>query len=243
METKYYIGCSGFSYSAWRHHFYPAEVKPKDWLHYYNTIFNTVELNGTFYKQPKLADLQKYHTVTDSDFRFSVKMSRFITHIKRLKDCQDSIANFHALIEEGLQDKLACMLYQMPPSFHYNEENMERVITAIPSSPYNVIEFRNAAWWNEEVYTLLKQHGITMCNVDFPGMPVPMACTSNLFYMRMHGNPVLFKSEYSIDDLAVLAENIPEHAKSNFIYFNNTYFDAGFTNAAQLKQLLGIGWD
>lgn len=239
MEAKYYIGCSGFSYSAWRKHFYPSEVKPKDWLHYYNTIFNTVELNGTFYKQPKLADLQKYYAATDSNFRFSVKMSKYISHIKRLKDCNEEIARFHALIEEGLYDKLACMLYQMPPSFHYNEDNIERVLN-IPSSPCNVIEFRHASWWNEDVYATLRQHGITMCNVDFPGMPVPMADTSNNFYMRMHGNPELFKSEYSIADLAVLAEAIPEHTKSNFIYFNNTYFDAGYTNAAQLKQLLGL---
>lgn len=239
MDAQYYIGCSGFSYSAWRRHFYPSDVKPKEWLHYYNTIFNTVELNGTFYKQPKVADLQKYYAATDSGFRFSVKMSKYISHIKRLKDCAQEIADFHALMEEGLHDKLACMLYQMPPSFHYNEENIERVLN-IPSSPNNVIEFRHASWWNEEVYTILRKHNIAMCNVDFPNMPVPMADTSSNFYMRMHGNPELFKSEYSIDDLIALAEAIPAHTGNNYIYFNNTCFDAGYTNAAQLKQLLGI---
>ncbi|MBS1611482.1 MAG: DUF72 domain-containing protein [Bacteroidetes bacterium] len=239
MNTKYYIGCSGFYYSAWRGHFYPSDVKPKDWLHYYNSILNTVELNGTFYRQPKLADLKKYYAATDSSFRFSVKMSKYVSHIKRLKDCAQQIRDFHVLIEEGLHDKLACILYQMPPSFHHNDDNIERVMN-IPSSPNNVIEFRHASWWNEEVYALLRKHNITMCNVDLPDMPVPIADTSINFYMRMHGNPILFKSEYDMNDLIALAKAIPAHTSNNYIYFNNTYFDAGYTNAAQLKQLLGI---
>lgn len=239
MDAQYYIGCSGFYYSAWRKHFYPSDIKPKEWLHYYNTIFNTVELNSTFYKLPKLADLQKYYAATDGAFCFSVKMSKYVSHIKRLKDCAQEISDFHALIEEGLHDKLACVLYQMPPSFHYNEENIERILN-IPSSPSNVIEFRHASWWNEDIYATLRKHNITMCNVDFPHMPVPMADTSNNFYMRMHGNPILFKSEYSMDDLIALAEAIPAHTVNNYIYFNNTYFDAGYTNAAQLKQVLDI---
>lgn len=184
-----------------------------------------------------MAALQKYAAATNDDFKFSVKMSRYVTHIKRLKDCMQEIRDFHNLIEEGLEKKLSCILYQMPPSFTYNEENLERVLTAIPSSASNVIEFRNAGWWNDDVYSALKSHKITMCNVDFPGLEVPLISTSGNFYLRMHGNPVLFKSAYEEEELKLLYAQFPEGCGTYHIYFNNTYFDAGYTNALQLKKL------
>ncbi len=233
-----YIGCSGYYYSYWRNKFYPQGLKPAQWLSHYSTIFNTVELNGTFYRKPTLAALQKYAAATGDDFKFSVKMSRFVTHIKRLKDCQQGIDEFHSLIEEGLGNKLSCVLYQMPPSFQYNDENIDRVLEAIACSPNNVIEFRHVSWWNEDVYKALKKHKITMCNVDFPGLETPIVDTSPNFYLRMHGTPVLFKSSYDLDALQQFTEQLPAKGKTSHIYFNNTYYEAGYTNAMQLKQIV-----
>ena len=143
MPKKYHIGCSGYYYPYWKNKFYPEGLQPKNWLEYYSSVFNTVELNGTFYRMPKLSDLKKYARVTPGNFKFSVKMSRYITHIIKLKESKQPIADFQKLVVEGLENKLNCFLFQLPPSFHYNEENLERIITNIPHKPENVVELRH----------------------------------------------------------------------------------------------------
>ncbi len=235
-ESEFHIGCSGYYYPSWKGKFYPKDLKPKEWLTYYSTVFNTVELNGTFYKLPKAADLKKYHDATDNDFTFSAKMSRYVTHIKRLKDCKDEIVRFHDLLEEGLQKKLASILYQMPPSFSYNEENLNAILENIPRGN-NVVELRNQSWWNDEVFRAFTKAKITFCNIDFPGLISPIAATTPLFYMRFHGNPELFKSQYTLAELKKVYKQIPDHCTKANIYFNNTYYDAGYTNAAQMQEL------
>src|SRR5690348_4857711 len=99
------VGCSGFYYPSWRHKFYPQGLAQKDWLRYYSSIFNTVELNGTFYRMPKPSDLRKYFQITPKDFTFSVKMSRYVTHVKRLT-IRESITDFQDLVIGNLQNKL-----------------------------------------------------------------------------------------------------------------------------------------
>lgn len=240
MNTKFYIGCSGYYYPAWKNKFYPKGLQPKNWLEHYSSIFNTVELNGTFYRVPKLSDLQKYARITADDFTFSVKMSRYITHTLKLKNSKPHIEEFQSLIREGLGDKLSFFLFQLPPSFHYSEENMEAVISNIPNDPHNVIEFRHASWWNEEVKKACKAANITFCNVDFPGMRSPFMLTTSMFYLRLHGNPELFKSSYSKTKLSNFYKKMPKNSKSYAIYFNNTYYEAGYTNALQLIEMTRV---
>ena len=103
----YNIGCSGYYYPNWRNKFYPQGLPPKNWLEYYSSVFNTIELNGTFYRTPKLTDLKKYADVTKDDFTFSVKMSKYITHIVKMKDCTENINEFQDLILNGLEGKLS----------------------------------------------------------------------------------------------------------------------------------------
>ena len=237
MKTNQYIGCSGYYYPAWKKKFYPEGLQPKGWLESYSRIFNTVELNGTFYRTPKPADLKKYYDVTPPDFRFSVKMSKQITHIRKLKETQELIEEFQALIRDGLQEKCMHFLFQLPPSFHYTDENLSLVLEVVPHHPENVIEFRHVSWWNEIVRKKLSEAGITFCNVDFPGMETFFIHTTRSFYLRLHGNPVLFKSAYEIQDLKRFYEDIPEECQDRCIYFNNTYYEAGFTNALQLQKV------
>jgi uncharacterized protein YecE (DUF72 family) len=238
MKEKYHIGCSGYYYPSWKNKFYPEGMQPKNWLAYYSTVFNTVELNGTFYKTPKLSDLQKYAEVTSGDFTFSVKMSRFVTHIQRLKNSKDSVSEFQALIKEGLRKKLAYFLFQMPPSFHYTEENMALVIAAVPNQSNNVIEFRHISWWNEEVKNKLSEAKITFCNVDFPGISAYFMHTTDQFYLRLHGSPELFKSFYSLTELKKFYKMFPAANRSYTVYFNNTFYDAGYTNAMQFQNII-----
>ncbi len=238
MRMKHNIGCSGYYYSFWRKKFYPEGLSPKHWLHYYSTVFNTVELNATFYRTPKLKDLKRYAEVTTKDFTFSVKASRFITHVQKLKDCKKVISEFQDLLEEGLGKKLSYFLFQMPPSFHYNEENMARVLDSIPHKPHHVVEFRHISWWNDDVQKELKKAKITFCNVDYPGLESWFIHSTPFFYLRLHGSPELFKSTYSEKELKRFCKAFPPGAKKLNVYFNNTYYEAGYTNALQLKKLL-----
>lgn len=233
---EYRIGCSGYYYPQWKNKLYPKGLAPKNWLAYYSTIFNTVELNGTFYRTPKLSDLQKYRTVTSADFTFSVKMSRYITHIQRLKEKQP-IIDFQDLIAAGLEDKLQHFLFQLPPSFHYSEENLEKIISNIPHHPRNVVELRHTSWWNDRVLADFKKAKLTFCNVDYPGLETEIKPTTPDFYLRLHGNPELFKSSYVKKRLDHFYALIPK-AKTCSIYFNNTITEAGFQNALQLMEII-----
>lgn len=237
MDDQMRIGCSGYYYPYWKNRFYPQGLKPKDWLEYYSTVFNTVELNGTFYRTPKLSDLARYQANTGEDFVFSVKMNKYVTHVLRLEQCRQQVADFIGLMEEGLGSKLACILFQLPPTFHFTEENATRIFQHIPHESRCVVEFRHASWWNRAVQEAFTRSGITFCNVDFPGLDVPMIHTTDVFYLRLHGNPELFKSSYSQERLQQVASEVKSHKKS-FVYFNNTFYTAGYSNAQELMTLL-----
>lgn len=237
MDSKLYIGCSGYYYPYWKNRFYPQGLQPKNWLAYYSSIFNTVELNGTFYRTPKPADLEKYASVTGDEFRFSVKMSRYFSHTLKLNQCADKVVEFQDMILDSLKHKLSCFLFQMPPSFQYTEENLQRVLDTVPNKPENVIEFRHGSWWNPDVQAALSQHHITFCNVDYPGLNTYFIETTSRSYMRFHGNPELFKSSYTKPDLEKFFCALPKQQEQYHIYFNNTYYEAGYTNALQLKEI------
>jgi uncharacterized protein YecE (DUF72 family) len=238
MPKKCFIGCSGYYYSYWKERFYPKGLAPKDWLTYYSSVFNTVELNGTFYRTPQMASLKKYVNQTPPSFRFSAKMSRYITHTLRLKESSQHIRTFQDLLREGLGKKLNHFLFQFPPSFKYSEENLDLIIKHIPHKAENVIEFRDISWWNTDTEETLRKAKLTFCNIDYPGLKTRFVHTSPLFYMRFHGNPELFKSEYSLSELKKFHKKFPEDNNQCSIYFNNTYYEAGYKNAQQLMHIM-----
>jgi uncharacterized protein YecE (DUF72 family) len=237
MEQTFRIGCSGYYYPSWKNGFYPAGLQPKNWLAYYSSVFNTVELNGTFYRTPKLADLQKYAAVTPDDFRFSVKMNKIFTHTGRLKGVKQEVLDLQAFLLEGLNGKLLHYLFQLPPSFHFSEENLERILESVPHSAENVVELRHVSWWNETVREAFRSAEITFCNVDFPGLESYFISTTPYFYLRLHGNPDLFKSSYSEEALEGFYRQLPRDAERCSVYFNNTYYEAGYTNARQFQAI------
>ena len=237
MNKNYLIGSSGYYDPAWKNKFDPKDLATKKWLAYYSSVFNSVELNGTFYKTPKLSDLHNYAQVTPVHFKFSVKMSKYITHVLKLKDSKQNIIDFQEVIKEGLSDKLICFLFQLPPSFQYSEENLERIIDAIPHNPYNIIEFRHISWWNESVKKVLSDARLTFCNVDSPGLKTEFMVTSPVFYFRLHGNQELFKSRYDEETLKTFYSHFPKNCSHYAIYFNNTYYEAAYTNALQLMEI------
>ncbi|MGZ3864452.1 MAG: DUF72 domain-containing protein [Bacteroidia bacterium] len=237
-KKKYRVGCSGYYYPSWKNAFYPKGLKPKDWLHYYSTVFNTVELNGTFYRTPKLPDLKRYFTATSEDFVFSVKMNKYITHNLKLEKSRKDVSEFQDLIWQGLGNKLLFFLFQLPPSFQYNEENLGRVIENVPHKSHNVVEFRHRSWWNENVKKTLGKAGITFCNIDHPGFRSPFMSSTSDFYLRLHGKPELFKSPYTKRQLQNFYKKIPAKQKTAAVYFNNTFYGEGYKNALQLMDII-----
>jgi uncharacterized protein YecE (DUF72 family) len=237
VRKEKFIGTSGYSYPYWKNRFYPQKLPASQQLNFYNAVFNTVELNYTFYRFPTVINLQKAASQTYDNFRFSVKIHKTITHTLRMQNAKEKINEFIDIITEGLGDKLGCVLYQLPPSFSYSEERLDNILNCVKHNSSNIIEFRHASWWQEKVYDSLRQSNLTFCSVSYPGLPDEDIITSDIFYKRMHGIPELFKSPYDETTLITLAKRIPENITS-FVYFNNTMYEAGYSNAAFLKTLL-----
>ncbi|UZT98224.1 DUF72 domain-containing protein [Chryseobacterium fluminis] len=235
-----YIGCSGFYNNDWKGSLYPEDSKSKDFLILYSETYNSVEINSTFYRKPTQKTLQKWFDETPEDFRFFIKIPKTISHEKRLKDCKAEISEFCDHIQSGLKEKLAGFLYQFPPSFKNTPENTDVILDNINFNFLNVIEFRHESWWKEEVFHLLRENNIVFSGVSFPGS-LPEEVIMNhpdILYYRLHGKPVLYKSEYSEEFLKDLAEKIEKEQHKTFIFFNNTWGTAAIHNSLYLKKIL-----
>ena len=149
---EWHIGCSGFHYKHWKERFYPEGLPQKKWFDYYCQQFKTLELNVTFYRFPQLSFLQNWHANSPDDFRFAVKAPRAITHYRNFINTIDFISSFYETINNGLQQKLGPVLFQMPPNFQFDEDKLERVINSLDPSFRNVFEPRHSSWWNNKVY-------------------------------------------------------------------------------------------
>jgi len=235
-----YIGCSGFYNNDWKGSLYPEDSKSKDFLTLYSQAFNSVEINSTFYRKPTQKTLQKWFDETPEDFRFFIKIPKTISHEKRLKDCKAEISEFCDHIQSGLKEKLAGFLYQFPPSFKNTPENTEVILDNINFNFLNVIEFRHESWWKEEVFHLLRENNIVFSGVSFPGnLPEEVIINHpDILYYRLHGKPVLYKSEYPEEFLKDLAEKIEKEQHKTFIFFNNTWGTAAIHNSLYLKKIL-----
>lgn len=237
MEQAY-IGTSGYSYAYWKNRFYPKGLPASKWLQHYGREFNTVELNYTFYRFPATESLIKSALQVPDDFRFSVKAHKLITHTLRMKNAKEKIAAFTTIVQDGLQEKLACILYQLPPSYSFSEDRLKDILNNVLGHAGSVIEFRHASWWNNMVYETFRQQGLIFCSASYPGLPEDNICTGAKFYKRMHGIPELFASSYPEDTLQELSNYIHTCDQEAFVYFNNTMYEAGYSNARLLNAML-----
>ncbi|MCL5093995.1 MAG: DUF72 domain-containing protein [Patescibacteria group bacterium] len=234
------IGTSGFSYEDWAQKFYPAELPKTKWLEYYAQNFNTVELNSPFYRLPSEKSFQKWHKETPAGFHFAVKGNRYLTHVKRLKNSEDSINLFfkRAL---NLKEKLDVVLWQLPPNFKANAERLEKFLfEAKRFKICQAIEFRDQSWFKEPIYKILKKYNVSAVIADSPLLPKIEILTADFIYIRFHGAKILYSSNYSDKELQEWAYKIKAWSKNRdvFIYFNNDYNAYAVKNALYLKQLL-----
>jgi uncharacterized protein YecE (DUF72 family) len=236
---KWWIGCSGFYYKPWKERFYPPKLPQRKWFEYYCEFFNTVELNVTFYRFPKLEALQGWYERSPQDFKFTVKAPRLITHYKRFHNAQREITDFYNVVREGLKEKLGTVLFQLHPGIAYSEENLERILLTLDPAYSNVLEFRHESWWNDAVLKALKHHHVTFCSISYPGLPDNVLKTSPVMYYRFHGVPKLYLSSYDDAFLKNVSSEIEQHRNVTdvYAYFNNDIEVAAVYNAKSLKAI------
>ena len=240
QQIKWHIGCSGFSYKEWKEEFYPKGLAQSKWFAFYAEHFNTLELNVTFYRFPTLKSLQGWYDKAPAGFSFSAKVPRSITHYKRFIETKKMMEDFYGTLRDGLNEKLSCVLFQLPPSLVYNEEKLENIINHVDPSFQNVFEFRHESWWREDVKQTLAKNNISFCGVSFPKITLDDAVVNvPLCYYRFHGVPVLFHSEYKPSFVKKIFKqvNSSEKVREAFIYFNNTASLAALHNAKYFQQL------
>jgi len=232
------IGCSGFYYPEWKNIFYPKGLAQRKWFEYYCQHFSTVELNVTFYRFPRLMALQSWYDRSPSDFVFSVKAPRVITHFKKFKDSKTVLTEFYAVVHDGLREKAGCILFQFPASFQYDEEILRMMVQLMNKSFDNVLEFRHVSWWNEDVYKVLTENNIAFCGMSHPSLPDDVIQTTDVLYYRLHGVPVLYGSKYESYALQHLKDKISslENVNRAYLYFNNTAAGHAITNAREILE-------
>jgi len=238
--VQYYIGTSGWHYEHWRDSFYPAKLIKAKWLDFYATHFNTVELNNSFYRLPTENAFNTWRDSVPADFTYAVKVSRFITHIKRLKDTGEAVEKFITRARI-LGDKLGPLLYQLPPNMHRNDEVLESFLSILPVGIRHVFEFRHQSWLEEGVFQILQKYNVGFCIFDMPYISCPAIATADFAYIRFHGSTGLYSSCYSDEELASWGKrlvNLARNLKSVYIYFNNDAEAFAVRNAVTLRTYL-----
>ncbi len=236
---KYFIGCSGYFYWGWKGKFYPEDLKPNQWFNYYSKIFNTVEINSTFYHFPRPSTIKKWYKDSPENFIFSVKVNKTITHLKKFNGTEDLVNRFYSVVSENLKEKTGTFLFQLPPSYKYSKNNLEKIVNQLNLEFKNVVEFRHKSWWNEDVYDILAENNISFCSISSPKLPEDLIKTSDFGYVRFHGKERWYDYDYSDKELKDWAERIKKaNFKECFIYFNNDYNAYAPKNALTLKNLL-----
>ncbi len=243
MKTQLYIGTSGFYYKHWKGLFYPEQLPQSSWLSYYSTRFNCVELNVTFYRLPAKKTFTRWYTETPEGFKFVLKGSRFITHIKKLTDCEQALEQLTAHAAE-LKQKLLGFLWQLPPSFKIDAERLSSFLKLLGKlSPhcFHSFEFRHSSWMNEAVYNVLRQYNASLCIADSPSFPYAEKLTSRTCYVRFHGGKQLYGSEYSAKELSDWAYKLRSWfsvTDTMLIFFNNDAEGFAVHNAQTLMQMI-----
>lgn len=240
MAPKYYVGTSGFSYPHWRGIFYPAKLPQSRWLEYYATEFSTVELNNSFYRLPSERAFQGWRTRTPEGFIFAVKASRFITHLRRLRQVQAPLETFLSRARH-LNEKLGPILYQLPPNMPRDKDLLEGFLSILPQGLQHVLEFRNQSWYEEGVHRLLRQHNVAFCVHDMSKLESPVLTTADFAYFRFHGPTGRYAGRYTDEMLQEWAQRIRQVSpdlKVIYVYFNNDVAGYAVKNAMTLGQLL-----
>ena len=238
-KLEVHVGCSGWFYWDWQGAFYPAELPTNQWFARYVSAFKTVELNAPFYSWPTVGTVQGWkRQIGKSRFVYTVKASELITHVKQFSGTKTLVRDF-GHVADLLGPSMGCLLFQLPPSFHYSAARLHRIVAQLDPCRRNVVEFRHQSWWNEKVYAAFRRAGIIFCSCSGPKLPDELVKTAEDLYVRFHGIKQWYRYDYSAEELAVWVERIrASKAKRVWAYFNNDRDGYAIKNARELLRQL-----
>jgi uncharacterized protein YecE (DUF72 family) len=237
------VGCSGWNYKHWRERVYPKGLPARRWLEHYASLFDTVEVNATFYRLPTRSAVANWVAQSPPGFVLTVKASRYLTHIKRLTDLGGGLARFYERIEPLVESpKLGPVLWQLPESFHRNDERLADALAALPAGRH-CFEFRHASWFADDVYALLREHGAALVIGDTPKRPFQThELTADWTFVRFHYGHRGRDGNYSERELEEWARRFDAWRRRAdvYAYFNNDWNAYAVRNGLWLKRRLSV---
>ncbi|WP_404364650.1 DUF72 domain-containing protein [Marinobacter sp.] len=229
------IGTSGYQYSHWKERFYPADLPQKAWFGYYAEHFDTVEINNTFYNLPKASTFEQWQDSAPRGFEYSLKFSRYGSHMKRLKDPAQTIPAFLDVAEK-LGSSLGPVLVQLPPKWHRDPGRLEEFLAEAPDRHRWVIEVRDPDWLHDDIYEILRSHRTALCIHDMIE-DHPRVLTTDWIYLRFHGEH--YTGSYTSQFLTAEADRIVNELQDGcdvYAYFNNDEEGHAVHNALDLRR-------
>jgi uncharacterized protein YecE (DUF72 family) len=240
-RARAYVGTSGYSYKSWDKTFY-GETPRKLQLEYYSTQFPTVEINATFYRLPSEGMVRGWRDRVDDTFRYAVKGSRFITHMKKLANLDGALDKFFDRIAP-MQDRTAVILWQLPPMLKKDLGRLDDFLSIVPREYRHAVEFRHQSWYDgTDVFEVLRKHRAAHVCLSSGGMPMNLTVTTDFVYVRFHGLEGGAAHDYTRKELRPWADFICDQAERRrtlYIYFNNDINVRAPDNAKMLMQMIG----
>jgi uncharacterized protein YecE (DUF72 family) len=239
MPGAIHIGCSGWHYKHWKGPFYPEKLPASKMLDFYSQHLDTVELNTTFYRLPPVKSVENWRESTPKGFIFAAKGSRFITHMKKLKDPETAIGRYFERVDP-LGRRLGPVVFQTPPWWEANLERLEAFLDALPRVHRYAFELRHPSWHTPEVYRLLRRSNAAFCTFEIAGFHSPIETTADWTYVRLHGPGGAYQGSYPAETLQGWAERIrgwERELRGIYVYFDNDQAAYAVENALELKRL------
>jgi len=230
--SRLFVGTSGWAYPSWKPKFYPEKLPQKNFLKYYATQLNTVEVNFTFRQLVKETTIEKWLNETPQEFRFGIKAHQVITHIKRLKATEDFVKRFLGTIEAlARAERLGPVLFQLPPNLKADRELLETFLTTIPRGLRAAFEFRHTSWFGDDIFHMLREYNIALCVAETEERTTPDVVTADFCYYRFR------KPIYTPDERRDMVDRIQEHLGQNrdvFAYFKHEETPEGALSAVEV---------
>ena len=236
------IGTSGWSYGHWRGVFYRPDLPHDEWLHYYASRFSSVEINASFYRLPSMETLRAWQRQVPRDFVFALKASRYLTHMNKLRPAPEGLDRLLACADV-LGPRLGPILFQLPPRWRASPERLEAFLGTLPPGYRYAFELRDASWWCDEVYRVLKRHGAATVWFDLEKRRSPPADTARFRYVRWHGpGEAAYTGRYGRNRLRPLVRNARawrDAGQDVYVYFDNDEGGYAAADARALRVMLG----
>lgn len=238
--AEFRVGTSGWHYEHWREIYYPQGLSAGERLAFYSHHFDTVEINNSFYRLPSRSTFSSWAQKVPPEFVFAVKASRFITHMKKLSQPQETVPG---LLENaaGLGRKLGPVLFQLPPRWKVNPGRLDEFIASLPRENRYAFEFRDQTWFHGDVFRLLEAANCALCIASSPSFPMTRRVTADFIFLRFHGGKVLYGSKYSrkeLEDWAAFSLPLLEEGRDVYAYFNNDAYGYAIQDARVFRELV-----